>query len=67
MLKTYFVPRNADGSDIPSQARRLGTDRYGFANAETAYRHTPAGGYVEKRYVDGMDDWADGIVRRKPE
>lgn len=67
MFKTYFVPRNADGTDIPSQVRRLGTDRYGFASIEAAYRRTPAGGYVEKRYNDGVYDWSDGIVMRKPE
>lgn len=67
MFKTYFIPRNADGTDIPSQARKLGTERYGFTSADAAYRHAPDGGYVEKRYVDGCYDWSDGIVMWKPE
>ena len=67
MRKTYFVPRSADGADIPSQVGKLGTERDGFADAEVAYRHAPAGGYVEKRYVDGCEDWSDGIVMWKPE
>lgn len=66
MLKIYFTPRNADGTAISARARENGTDRYEFADVTEAYQHTPQGGYVEKRYTDGKDDWPGGITARKP-
>ena len=65
MLKIYFIPRNADGTAIPSQVCENGTIHNGFADVAEAYQHTPQGGWVEKRYTDGKDDWPGDITAER--
>ena len=67
MVTTYYVVKQADGQDIPSQKRKLGTPRYGYATLALAKRYTPPGGYVEMRHTSGWQDWGDQIVWARPD
>lgn len=60
--RTYYVAKTAEGADIPAQARKLGTAKYGYRTIVQALRNTPPNGYVQERHCDGSDDWAGRIV-----
>ena len=64
-MRTYYTAKTADGQDIPSQAKKLGTSQYGYTTIKQALRYTPAGGYVEERHQATSDDWAGQIVAHK--
>lgn len=63
-MKTYFVPKMADGSDIPPMQRKLGTPAYGYASIATARKMGSRYGaaYVQTRYFDGSDDWSESEI-----
>lgn len=63
--RTYYVPKTADGEDIPAQRARHGTPSYGYASLKRALRYTPVGGYVEIRYQTASDDWDGGVAAVK--
>lgn len=64
-MNTYYVPQTAEGIDTPTQQKRLGTEKYGYASLRAAVRYCPEDGLIMERHCDGVSDWGGRTFTRE--
>lgn len=63
MTRIYYECINDDGKPAtPTQARKLGTAKYGYPSRVRAELMCPNGCSIRERHCEGSNDWSGRLV-----